>query len=1253
MLNELRQRTTELSEALEQQTATSEVLQVVNSSPGDLEPVFASMLEKAVRICDATFGNIYRWDGEALHLLAAHDTPPALLEARKRLPRRAATSFLRRMLATKMADHVADLTANNEYTEERLPGAVTAAELGGVRTFLAVPMLHENELIGSFSLYRQEVRPFSDKQIALVTNFAAQAVIAIENARLLNELRQRTTDLTERTADLTEALEQQTATSDVLQVISRSPGDLEPVFASMLEKAVRICDATFGNIYRWDGEFLNLVAAHNSPPAFAEARRSPRRPDPKMPAGRMLSTKAAIHVVDLAADQSYIEQRIPEVIAAVELGGVRTFLAVPMLKDNELIGALSLSRQEVHPFIDKQIELVKNFAAQAVIAIENARLLNELRQSLEQQTATSEVLGIISSSPGDLEPVFASMLENAVRVCDAKFGNIYRWDGEALHLLASHNTPPAFAEARKRSPRRPGPNTPAGRMVATNTVVHVADLAAEQAFVEQRDPATVAAVELGGVRTFLAVPMLKENELIGTFALARQEVHPFTDKQIALVTNFAAQAVIAIENARLLNELRQRTTDLTEALEQQTATSQVLQVISGSSGDLKPVFHAILANAVRICEANFGTLLLYDGSEFRLVAAHNPPPAFAELRRRQPEVRSSGVLARLVATKQLQHVPDCTEDASYKQDDLDFVQFVELCGARTFLGAPMLKENELIGVIGIHRQEVRAFTDKQIELISNFAAQAVIAIENARLLNELRQRTNDLTERTADLTEALEQQTATSEVLQVISGSPGDLEPVFETMLENAVRICDAKFGNIYRWDDDLLHLIAMHNTPPAFAEARRRSPHRRVDMNRAATRMLETKAPVQVIDAAAQPGYLDRSDLAVVEAVELGGVRTLLGVPMLKENELIGAFTLYRQEVRPFTDKQIALVTNFAAQAVIAIENARLLNELQQSLERQTATSEVLQVISTSPSDLEPVFATMLGKAVSICDAKFGTLYLREGDELRLIATHDVPPAFVEAQRYTPFRPAPEGMLDAVMKTGTTVHLADLAETRSYIERDPRMVDAVEVGGIRTVVGVPLLKDNELIGLIGIYRQEVRPFAEKQIALLTNFAAQAVIAIENARLLNELRERTTDLTERTADLTEALEQQTATSEMLRIISSSPGDLEAVFHKMLENATRICDATFGNIYRWDGEALRLVATHDTPPAFAEARRRSAFYRDDKNRIVTSIFATKTPVHVVDAAAEPGYLDRSDLATVQLVELGGVRTLLAVPHVEGR
>ena len=430
-------------------------------------------------------------------------------------------------------------------------------------------MLKENELIGVFTLYRQEVRPFTDKQIALVTHFAAQAVIAIENARLLDELRQRTDDLTVRTTDLTEALEQQTATSEVLQVISSSSGDLQPVFATMLGNAARICDAKFGNIFRWDGDAMHLVATHNTPPAFAEYRK--RRPlplKPNLPFGRMVAAKIVVHCADTAALPAYTEQRDPDVVAAVELGGIRTFVAVPMLKENKLIGAVIVYRQEVRPFTDKQIELVQNLAAQAVIAIENARLLNELRQrttdltertadlteALEQQTATSEVLQVISSSPGDLQPVFEAMLANAVRICDATFGNIYRWDGDAFSLVATHNTPLAYAEARRRSPVRPNPNNIFGLMVATKAVAHVPD-AAEQR--ERGNPEYATAVELGGVRTCLAAPMLKEHELIGSISLFRQEVRPFTDKQIALITNFAAQAVIAIENARLLNELRQ------------------------------------------------------------------------------------------------------------------------------------------------------------------------------------------------------------------------------------------------------------------------------------------------------------------------------------------------------------------------------------------------------------------------------------------------------------------------------------------------------------------------------------------------------------------------------------------------------------------------------------------------------------------------------------------------------------------------
>ena len=527
------------------------------------------MLEKAVRICDASFGNIYRWDGKALNLVATQNTPPAFAEARGRSTLRpGSNSLIGRMLATKAAVHIADVAATQAY-EQGVPETVAAVELGGVRTILGVPMHHEGELIGSFTLYRKEVSPFTDKQIALVTNFAAQAVIAIENARLLNELRQRT-------ADLGEALEQQTATSEVLQVISGSPGDLQPVFAAMLENAARICDANFGNIFRWDGDALWLVATHNTPAAFIEHRRRvPFRPNQGNPIGDMLKANVAIHVADLAADERYITQSDPEVVAAVELGGIRTFVAVPMLKDKMLIGAVIVYRQEVRPFSDKQIELVKNFAAQAVIAIENARLLNELKQSLEEQTATAEVLSVISSSPGELGPVFQAMLENAVRICDAKFGNIYRWEGDALRLAASHNTPAPYAEHRRRSPLR-FDQMPESlrRMVATRAPIQVEDILALSDDAEKRNPVVVAGAELGGIRTVLNVPMLKENELIGAFIVSRQEVRPFTDKQVALVRNFAAQAVIAIENARLLNDLRERTEEvekLNEHLEQRVA----------------------------------------------------------------------------------------------------------------------------------------------------------------------------------------------------------------------------------------------------------------------------------------------------------------------------------------------------------------------------------------------------------------------------------------------------------------------------------------------------------------------------------------------------------------------------------------------------------------------------------------------------------------------------------------------------------
>jgi signal transduction histidine kinase len=481
------------------------------------------------------------------------------------------------------------------------------------------------------------------------------------------------------------------------------------------------------------------------PAEFSEFQERERlNPGPLNPLSRIVKKPETIHIADYRLDESYLAGD-PLAVTGVERWGIRSLLLVPEMKDGELIGAISIYRQEVRPFTDKQVELLGNFARQAVIAIENARLLNELREALQRQTATSEVLQVISSSPDDLAPVFDAILEQATQVCDAKFANLLLFEDNAFRTVALYNAPTAFAEARRLNPvLRPLPGTGLERVAATKQTVQTADAQAEAVY--QTDPDRAAFLRDANARTFLTVPMLKDNKLIGVIAVYRQEVRPFTDKHIELVSNFAAQAVIAIENARLLNELRQRTADLGEALEQQTATSDVLQVISSSPGALKPVFDTMLANTTRICEARFATLYLCEGDGFRTVAMHNAPAAFAEARERAGIIlpHPDTTLARAASTKEPAQIADVTTSPAYVERDPMRVAAVALGGYRTVLSVPMLREGSLVGVISIYRQEVRPFTDKQIELVTNFAHQAVIAIENARLLRELEESNRQL-----------------------------------------------------------------------------------------------------------------------------------------------------------------------------------------------------------------------------------------------------------------------------------------------------------------------------------------------------------------------------------------------------------------------------------------------------------------------------------------------------------------------------
>jgi len=1014
-----------------------------------------------------------------------------------------------------------------------------------------------------------------------------------------------TRELSGASRELSESLEREKATSQVLGIISSSPTELEPVFETILANATRLCEASHGTLWLWEGDVLRRAAVHGAVRTAFEAERwrGGFRPAPGGPLGRAASTRQTIHVADLRAEQAYLD-RDPFVVSAVELGGIRTLVHVPMLTPNAVVGVITIYRRQVRPFTDKQIALVTSFASQAVIAIENARLLNELRESLEQQTATADVLKVISGSKFDLQPVLDTLVESAARLCEADIVAINRHDGRVYRQVAQYGQSPEFAAYMETQTIEVGRGTVSGRVALEKKLVHVADVLADPEFKE------IATAKLGGHRTVLRGPLLREGSPVGFMVLMRKTVRPFSEKQIELVTTFADQAVIAIENVRLFDEVQARTRETQEALEYQTALSEVLGVISRSPANIQPVLDMIARSAAQLCNARFCHVFRFDGKLIYFAASYGLTPEAVQTIRNAyplPPGRTS-VAARSILGRAVEEIEDIDADPDYQHADI-----AKFLGYRSNIAVPMLKEGNPVGAIVLGRPQTGHFPERQIELLQMFADQAVIAIENVRLFDEVQARSRELSE-------SLEQQTATSEVLRVISTSPTELQPVLDALVKSASTLCGAEDVSIFRLEGDGLPVVAHYG--PLVVRLGFVTPAVRGTVSGRC--VLERRA-IHVADLQAETELFPEGSALAREM----GHRTILAVPLLRESAPLGAIVLRRAKVEPFTDKQIELVTTFADQAVIAIENVRLFDEVQarsrelsEALEQQTATSKVLEVISSSPGDLKPVFEAMLTSAMRICEAKFGHLLLYDDESYHAAHLHNLPPAYREMWEHEPIRPSQKTALGRLAQTKHVFQITDIAaDPAYYTERDPLRVATVELDGARTLLAVPMLKEGQLVGAIVIYRQEVRPFTEKQIELLTNFASQAVIAIENVRLLKELRDRTTELAH-------SVEELKALGDVTQAVNSTL-DLEIVLSTIVAKAVQLSRADSGVIYVFDelDQRFRVRATfglsEDLISAIrnqADAIRQATLDREPQE---TPDISDETPSSLRDIAVRAG------------------------------
>ena len=1151
----LAEREAELAEARRQQAATSEILRVIASSPGDLQPVLDRLAETTCRLCGAYDALILLRESDDLRITAHYGPIPLPANFVERPISRDWPPG--RAVADRKTVHVPDLAA----AQDEYPVAVlfskeavrTAAPGVAWRTALATPLMREREAIGAIVLRRVEVWPFTEAQIALLQTFADQAAIAIQNARLFDEAQART-------RDLEESLQQQTATAEVLKVISRSAFDLQAVLDTLVASAAKLCGADQAGVFTRRGDLYHWAANYGfSPEMLDYARAHPFAPGLGSTTGRAALEGRTIHNPDVLADPHYTAREHQR------LGGYRTNLGVPLLRGGAPMGVFTLTRQQVRPFTERQIELVETFADQAVIAIENARLFDEvqartrdLEESLEQQTATADVLKAISRSAFDLETVLESLIATALRLCNAKQGVIFRRHGDIYRYAASHMLiDPTYRAHEQMAEIKAGRGTLIGRVALENRTVQIADAWNDPDYAEKDE------VRLGKVRSMLGVPLLRNGEPIGAFGLGRAEPVPFTQRQIDLVTTFADQAVIAIENVRLFDEVQARTRALEELLGQQTATADVLKVISRSTLDLQPVLDTLVRTVAHLCDAEMAFILRRDGDLYRAGASVGFSEEYAEFLQSHPiSVDQGTVTGRAVLERRTVQIADVTSDPEYM-----LAEASTLTGQRTALGVPVICTGEVIGVFVLARRRVEPFTQRQIELVTTFADQAVIAINNVDLFRETQ--------------EALKQQTATADVLKVISRSAFDLDVVFDALLNSAVSLLGSRGGTICVREGDVFPYRAV-------AEGRNSAMWRYLSAHpptpgraSVAGRVLLSGKPEIITDT-----LLD-SDLKV-PVHSLAGSRSVAGVPLLRDNKVEGALTVGRAEAGPFDPRQIELLQTFADQAVIAIENVRLFDEVQartrdltEALQMQTATSDVLKVISRSAFDLQAVFNTLVSSAVELGGALTGTICVRDGDAFRYRDTIGAEHTSALAQylRDHPATPGRSTIAGRVLLSGRVERIPDCLADPEYVVPMGSLAS-----NVRSLLGVPLLRKQGVEGAIILTRDQPGDFTDRQVEIVQTFADQAVIALENVRLFDEVQARTKELAASLDDLRKA-QDRLIQSEKL----ASLGQLTAGIAHEIKNPLNFVN----NFSALSRELVDELANLIKAAPFDDARREEA------------------------------------------------------------